>query len=63
MVEGDSDLVFDVDNILDGGGGGETVESDEIGRMGRIEVGGGDDFFFLGGAGAGALLVHELFKN
>ena len=61
-VKGDGDLVFDIDSVQDGGGGGETVESDEIGRMGRIEIGGGDDFLFLGGAGAGALLVHELFE-
>ena len=63
MVQRDSELVFDLTTSRTVAAAVQAVESDEIGRMGRIEVGGGDDFFFLGGAGAGALFVHELFKT
>ena len=37
----------------------KLFKSYEMGRMGRIDIGSGDDFLFLRGAGFSALQIHQ----
>ena len=63
MFEDDGGLVLERDDFLHVGAGVIVVVAEEVrGRLG-FDFGEGDDFLLLRGAGAGALLVHQLFET
>jgi hypothetical protein len=62
VVEDDDGLVLELDDFLDVGAGVVVVVAEEVGGCLGLDLGKLDDLLLLGGAGAGALLFHQLLE-
>ena len=63
LIEDDGGAVLDLGDLGDLGLRGEGVVTDESGRVIGTDVGKGDDLLLLRGAGAVALLFHQLLET
>ena len=62
-VQHDGGFVFDADDFEHARGRFQFFKADKFCRRGRFDLRKRNDFFFLRGAGAGALLFHQFFKT